>query len=310
MRIAVFGVGGVGSYFGGRLAEAGEDVIFIARGENLNALRQNGLKVKSIKGDFTIHPAQVTNNPEEVGVVDMVVLGTKAWQVPESAVAIKPMVGKKTFVLPLQNGVESTEQLAAVLGIEHVIGGLCGLICFSDGPGCISHVAVDPFIHFGELDNSPSDRIKNLLTVFGRTIGVNAEIPLDIKAAIWKKFLFIVTVSGVGAITRSPMGTFRSVPESRKMLGQVMEEVVGIAKAMDISLDEGIVNKTLEFIDTLAGEGTASMQRDIMEGRPSELEAQNGAIVRLGKALGVPTPINSFIYQSLLPMELHARGQL
>jgi 2-dehydropantoate 2-reductase len=309
MKIAIFGVGAVGGYFGGRLAQAGEQVIFIARGKHLEALQANGLKVDSINGDFIVHPVQATDDPSEAGVVDAVIVGVKAWQVPEAAEAMRPMVGPQTFVLPLQNGVDAPSQLAAVLGAEHVLGGLCGLMSFIVGPGHIQHAGIDPFVNFGELYNHASDRTKKLLEAFVQA-NVTTEIPPDIQVAMWRKFLFIVSVSGMGAITRSPMGVFRKLPETRKMLEQVLQEVFQVARAHHVNLPEDAVSAALAFIDGLPEGGTASMQRDIMEGRPSELEAQNGAVVRLGKEVGVDTPLNAFIYNSLLPTELRARGQM
>jgi 2-dehydropantoate 2-reductase len=309
MKIAIFGTGAVGGYFGGRLAQGGEEVVFIARGKHLQALQASGLKVDSINGDFTIHPVQATDDPSEAGVVDAVIVGVKAWQVPEAAEAMWPMVGPQTFVVPLQNGVDAPSQLAAVLGAEHVLGGLCGLMSFVVGPGHIQHAGIDPFVNFGELDNRASDRTEKLRQAFVQA-NVNAEIPPDIQVATWRKFLFIVSVSGMGAVTRSPMGVFRELSETRKMLEQVLQEVFQVARAQHVNLPDDAVGTALAFIDGLPAEGTASMQRDIMEGRPSELEAQNGAVVRLGQEVGVETPVNAFIYHSLLPMELRARGQI
>jgi 2-dehydropantoate 2-reductase len=302
MRIAIFGTGGVGGYFGGRLAQAGEEVIFIARGQHLQALHTHGLRVDSPKGDFVIEPVQATDAPGEVGVVDVVLLGVKAWQVPEAAQAIRPLIGPETIVLPLQNGVEAPTQLAEVLGAEHIIGGLCRIISFVAGPGHIRHAGADPFIQFGELANRRSDRVEKLRQAFARTTGITAEISPDIQVAMWQKFLLIVGWSGMGAITRAPVGTYLSLPQTRQMLQGVMEEVWHVARAHNIVLPEDMVDKTLTFMDGLPPDGTASMQRDIMEGRPSELESQNGAVVRLGQAVGLETPLNAFIYNCLLPL--------
>jgi len=310
MRIAIFGTGGVGGYFGGRLAQTGADVVFIARGEHLRAMRKHGLKIDSIKGDFVVHPIQATDDPEEIDPVDVVLVGVKAWQISEAAQAMRPMVGPETFVVPLLNGVEAPTQLAGVLGTEHVVGGLCGCISFIAGPGHISHVGADPFIHFGELDNRISERVESLRRAFAQVTGVTVEIPPDIQVAIWRKFLMVASWSGIGSITRAPLGTFLGLPGTRQMLQGVMQEVFSVAHARDIALPKDVVGKTLAFMDSLPPNGTASMQRDIMEGRPSELEAQNGAAVRLGQAVGVATPLNTFIYNSLLPLELKARGQV
>ncbi len=310
MRIAIFGTRGVGGYFGGRLAQAGEDVVFIARGDHLQAMSKYGLRVDSINGDFVIESVQATDDPAKVGIVDVVLLGVKAWQVPEAAEAIRPMVGSETVVLPLQNGVEAPSQLAAVLGDEHVLSGLCGLMTFIEGPGHIRHAGADPFIRFGELDNRSSERVEKLRQAFDRASGITAEIPPDIQVALWGKFLFITPWSGVGAVTRSPLGILRGQPGTRRMLEQSMGEIYNVGRAHNIALPKDIIEKTMDFVDSLPPAGTASMQRDIRSGRPSELEAQNGAVVRMGKQVGVETPINTFIYNSLLPMEMRARGQL
>jgi 2-dehydropantoate 2-reductase len=310
MRIAIFGTGGVGGYFGGRLAQAGEDVVFIARGDHLQAMSRHGLRVDSINGDFVLESVQATDDPAQVGIVDVVLLGVKAWQVPETAEAIRPMVGPETVVLPLQNGVEASSQLAAVLGDEHVLCGLCGLMTFIVEPGHIRHAGADPFIRFGELENRPSERVERLRQAFDRASGVTAEIPPDIQVALWAKFLFVTPWSGVGAVTRSPIGILRDQPETRQMLEQAMAEIYNVGRAHNIALSKDVIGKTMDFVDSLLPAGTASMQRDIMNGQPSELEAQNGAVVRIGQQVGVETSINAFIYNSLLPMEMRARGQL
>lgn len=309
MRIAVFGVGGAGGYFGGRLAQAGEDVVFIARGEHLQALRTQGLRVDSVKGNFVLQSVQATDDPAEVGVVDAVLLGVKAWQVSEAAQAMHPMVGAETFVVPLQNGVEAPAQLAAVLGAQHVLGGLAGIISFKVGPGHIHHAGAEPYVTFGELDNRASERAERLRLAFDRA-GVAGKISSDIQAAIWDKFLFVVSWGGMGAVTRAPVGVLRSVPELRQMLEQGMHEIFAVAQAHNIALPEDTIRKTIAFVDNLPPSGTTSLQRDIVEGRPSELASWNGAVVRLGQEVGVATPLHGFIYHSLLPLELQAQGQV
>jgi 2-dehydropantoate 2-reductase len=309
MRIAVFGTGGVGGYFGGRLAQAGEDVTFIARGEHLQAIREHGLRVDSVKGDFVIQPTQATDNPAQVGLVDVVLVGVKAWQVPEAAQAMRSLIGSETYVVPLQNGVEAPSQLAEVLGAQHVLGGLAKIISVKVGPGCIHHAGAEPYVAFGELDGRPSERVERLRQAL-EGAGVTVEIPLDIRVALWDKFLFVVSWGGMGAVTRAPIGVLRSVPETRQMLEQVMREILAVAQARKIALLDNAIRKTMAFVDTLPPSGTTSLQRDIVEGKPSELDSWNGAVVRLGKEVGVATPLNAFIYRSLLPLELQARGQL
>jgi 2-dehydropantoate 2-reductase len=309
MRIAVFGTGGAGGYFGGRLAQAGEDVTFIARGEHLQAIREHGLQVDSVNGDFVIQPAQATDNPVQVGVVDVVLVGVKAWQVPEAAQAMRSLIGSETYIIPLQNGVEAPSQLAEVLGARHVLGGLAKIISVKVGPGRIHHAGIEPYVAFGELDGRPSERVERLRQAFERA-RVTVEIPLDIRVALWDKFLFVVSWGGMGAVTRAPIGVVRSVPETRQMLEQVMREILAVAQARKIGLLDNAIRRTMTFVDTLPPSGTTSLQRDIVEGKPSELDSWNGAVVRLGKELGVATPLNTFIYRSLLPLELQARGQL
>jgi 2-dehydropantoate 2-reductase len=307
MKIAIYGTGGVGGYFGGRLAEAGQEVTFIARGAHLDAIRKNGLKVESGLGDFRLSLAQVTDFPASIGVVDVVFVGVKAWQLGEAAQAIRPLVGPQTLVVPLQNGVTAADELASVLGWEHVLGGLCRISALIASPGVIRHAGVDPYVAFGRFDGQPDPRVEALRAAFAACRGVAVEVPVDIQAALWNKFLFIASMSGLGAVTRQPVGVFRSVPEARALLLATLEETAAVARARGVNLPADAVQKTLAFIDNAAPGLMASMQRDIMEGRPSELEAQNGAVVRLGREARVPTPAHSFIYAALLPLELQAR---
>ena len=281
MRFAIYGVGAVGGYFGGRLAQGGEDVTFIARGEHLQALRTKGLRVDSINGDFAVSPVAATDDPAQIGAVDVVVVGVKTWQVPEVAESIQPLIGEDTLVLPLQNGVEAPAQLAEILGREHVCGGLAKIISFIAGPGHIRHSGADPYLAFGELDNQPSARVENLLRAFNRS-GVKAEIAPDITAALWAKFLFVASWGAIGAVTRAPIGVIRSFGQTRGMLERSMQEIYEVARALDINLEPNAVPSSMAFVDTLPPNGTTSMQRDIAENRPSELDSWSGAVVRLG----------------------------
>ncbi len=291
------------------MALAGNDVTFIARGENLRALRSTGLRVESIRGDFTLSPVRATDNPTQVSNVDVVILGVKAWQTGDAACAMKPMVGADTFVLPLQNGVEAFEQLAAVLGREHVVGGLCKIVSYVVEPGHIRHAGFEPFVAFGEWDNYPSDRVAALRETFARA-GVEAKVASDIRAAVWNKFLFIAGFSGVGAVTQAPAGVLRRLPQTRSLMERAMREIHEVAKARGIRLSGDAVNQALSSLDSLPENAMSSMQRDIMAHRPSELESQNGAVVRLGRAAGIETPVNTFLYDSLLALEMRARGEL
>ncbi len=306
MHIVVFGAGGVGGYFGGRLAQAGEQVTFIARGNHLRAMLASGLRVDSIKGDFSIQSVTATEDPSRLRDVDAVLVCVKTWQIPEAARAMLPLLGTHTFVVPLENGVEAPSQLAEILGREHILGGFCRIASRIASPGRIQHSGIEPYIAFGELDNHLSPRVQQLLQAFQRA-GVVAEIPADINVAIWQKFLFISAVSGLGAVTRAPFGSFRSLEGTRQMLIDALHECYSVALAQGVPLPSDSPAVTLAYIDSLPPETMASMQRDIIEGRPSELESQNGAIVRMGQRYHVPTPVSSFIYYSLLPQETLAR---
>jgi 2-dehydropantoate 2-reductase len=306
--VAIFGAGGVGGYLGARLAEAGGDVALVARGDHLDAIRRRGLRLESIAGDAVIPSIEATDDPAAVGPVDAVIVATKTWQLPDAAATMSPLVGADTVVVPVLNGVDAADVLADAVGREHVIGGLCGMISFVAGPGHIRHEGAEPWITVGELDGRVTLRVRGLEKTLRRCRGLRVEIAEDIHAALWEKFMFITATGGVGAVTRVPMGVFRSVPESRAMLEGAMREVVAVARARGVNLPPDAVDQRMAFVDRLEAHGTSSMQRDVMEGRRTELEAWNGAVVRLGRETGVETPVHSFLYSALLPQELAARG--
>ncbi len=310
LEIAVFGTGAVGGYFGGRLAEAGENVRFIARGQHLAAIREQGLQVSSIAGDFLIRPASATDQPAGAGPVDVVLVAVKAWQVTDATETIRPLVGERTMVVPLENGIEAPDQLASVLGARHVVGGLCRILAYVEGPGHIRHAGAAPYIAFGELDGSKSARVDALREAFARARGLAVEVPPDIRVAIWSKFVFIAALSGVGALTRAPIGSIRSQPETRRLLEQSLEEIHALARRTGVEVPGDLVATTLAYIDTMPADGLASMQRDMMQGRPSELEAQVGAVVRRAERLGLEVPVHRIIYAALLPLERRARGEI
>ena len=309
MKICVFGAGAVGGYFGGRLAQAGNDVTFISRGSHLEAILSHGLQVKSINGDFVVHPAKATDQPEQVGSVDLILCCVKSWQVAEAADAMAAMVGPQTIVIPLQNGVEAHTTLSQALGSERVLPGLCKLITMIESPGRIRHLGADPYLAFGEWDGTLSERAEAVARIFSEAEGITVHLSRNIFAQLWRKFMLIAPLSGVGAVTRMPIGVFRSLAETRELLMDSIREVYAVARAHGVDIEEKAIDETIDFIDRMPPEGTASMQRDIMDGRPSELEEQSGTVVRYGEKGGVPTPINRFIYYSLLPLEGKARGK-
>lgn len=307
MKIAVVGAGGVGGYFGGKLAHAGIDTTFLVRGATLAAMREHGLRVDSIHGDFVVQPVQATDDPRAIGAVDAILLCVKAWQIPEAARRLKPMLGANTIVVPMENGIDAPEVLIGIVGREHVVGGLCAIVSFIVAPGHIKHAASDPFVMFGELDNTRTERVEQLLEAFKRA-GVNAQIPPDIRQSMWTKFLFIAPMSGMGALTRVPVGVWREDAQIRTIVDASLREIVALAAARGVRLDDDAVEKTWQRYDSLAPSSTSSLQRDVMDGKPSKLDAQLGAIVRLGSESGVPVPVTEMMYRVLSPQERLARA--
>lgn len=309
MRIAVYGSGGVGGYFGGRLAESGEAVVFIARGAHLAAIQADGLRITSPQGDFAVHPATAVADPAEAGPADLILVGVKAWQVPAAAEALRPMVRPDTVLLPLQNGIEAPGQLAAVLGSDHVLGGLCRIIASIAGPGRIHHTGGEPYVAVGALDPGPRhrERAAEVAGLFARARGVRAEAVPDIRTGMWNKFMFIAALSGVGALTGSTVGELRSRADHRELLVEALREVHRLALAEGVRLPEGSVAEALALVDALPAEGTTSMQRDLAAGRPSELEAQSGAVVRMAERIGLAVPVHRRICDALRPRERMAR---
>jgi 2-dehydropantoate 2-reductase len=306
VRFAVVGAGGVGGYFGARLAAAGHDVTFVARGEHLRAIRQHGLRVESIKGDLHIRPARATDRPDEVGPVDAVLCAVKAWQLPDALRATPPLLGKDSVVLPLQNGVEAVDQAAKALGRERVLGGAAWIRAEIAAPGLVRHSGIEPRIVLGEPGGGASVRARDLAAVLAQA-GIAAEATGDIAGVLWSKLVFISATSAVGAVVRVPIDAFRSLAETRALLVAAMKETMAVAEARGVALAPDVLERTLAFVDSLPAGTTSSMQRDVMAGRPSELDAQCGAVVRLGREARVPTPVNDVLHAALLPQERAAR---
>ncbi|WP_103069361.1 2-dehydropantoate 2-reductase [Aquimarina sediminis] len=306
MHIVIIGVGGVGGYFGGKISNSNQKVTLIARGKHLEAIQKKGLQVKSINGDFITHPFLATDRIDIVEKADLVLICTKSWQVPEAAELVKPILKEDTIVIPLQNGADNAEKVSTVLGVKHVLGGLCRIYSKIEAPGVISHFGHQPDVVFGELDKSKTNRLQKVKEVFDQA-GFNNSISGDIEVDIWSKFMFITTVSGLGALTRVTIGEMYENKGTRHVLEQTATEIYKVGIAKGVSLPEDIVDRIMTFIGKQPYESTASMQRDIMEGRPSELDNFNGFIVKEGIKAEVLTPVNTFIHSCLQPMEAKAR---
>jgi len=306
MKIMIMGSGGVGAYYGGLLAQQGNDVIFIARGAHLQALRANGLQVKSVHGDFHIVPVKATDTPAEARVVDLILFCVKTYNTDEAVKAIQPAIGAQTVVMSLQNGVDAPERIGKIVGMEHVLGCVTHISSALEAPGVVKQVSQFRRIAFGELDGSISPRAQGIDEVL-RSTGITVEITRDIRKVLWTKLIFISAASGLGSLTRLPMGNYRSVPETRTMIGGLMREVEATARAQGIALDADVVEKSLKFMDDAAPHIKASMQLDVEASRRTELESMIGVIGRRGRELGVPTPVADMVYASLLPGEIAAR---
>jgi 2-dehydropantoate 2-reductase len=306
MKIAIMGTGGVGGYYGGLLAKAGRDVTFIARGAHLQAIRKNGLQVKSVHGDFQVSKALATDKPADVGPVDLIIFATKTYQTDEAAKAIKPMVGKDTVVVPLQNGIDAADRIGQVVGMDHVLGGATWLSAAIEAPGVIGQYSEFRRITLGEFSGKTTARLTSIYDLLKET-GATVEVSDNILKVLWTKFVFISSVSAMGSLTRMTFGEYRGVPEARAMLTEAIGEVASVARARGVKLDADILAKTQAFIDSSAPGIKPSMQRDVEAGKPSELESLIGVVVRMGAEKNVPTPVMRFAYAMLKPGELKAQ---
>jgi 2-dehydropantoate 2-reductase len=308
MKILIAGSGGVGGYYGGLLAQSGNDVTFLARGEHLKAIRERGLQVKSVHGDFTVFPAQATDTPAEVGPVELILFCTKTYDTEHVAEALRPCVGADTAIISLQNGVDAAERIGAILGMQHVLGGATWISSAVEAPGVIRQFSQFRRIVFGELDGSITPRAQAIYQTLSAT-GATVELSENILSVLWTKFVFIAAVSGISSLTRLEMGEFRHVPETRALMTALMREVEALARAQNIALDADVVEKSLAFVDAAAPHIKSSMQRDVESGRRTELESMIGVICRKGREWNVQTPVADFVYAALLPVELKARRQ-
>ena len=307
MKIAIYGAGGVGGYYGAVLARAGHEVALVARGAHLAAIRRNGLRVRSPGGDFEVRPSRATDDPAEIGPVDAVIVAVKSLHLAAVRDGIAPLLAPDTLVVPLLNGVDAHEALLPAVGRARMGKGLTRIISEIARPGEIRHVGLEPYVAMAEWDGGTSPRVEALVAALVEA-GVQAEVPPDIDAALWFKFLLICSIGGVCAVCRMPVGPVRALPETRELLRRAMQEIADVARGLGIILPGDAVTRALAIADSLPPEGTSSLQRDIAAGAPSELDDWSGAAVRLGARSGVPTPVQSFIYSVLLPGEMTARG--
>jgi 2-dehydropantoate 2-reductase len=307
MHIVIMGAGGLGGYFGARLAAAGNDVAFVARGKHLAAIRENGLQVTSALGDLHLRDVVATDEPSRLPPADAVMVAVKLWDTEGAAEAIKPLVRPGTAVVSFQNGVSKDEVLTRVLGRDAVIGGVGQIGVVIASPGVIAHTGTMAKLIFGEFDNRRSPRVEALLNAC-IAAGIDAEIPADINLAIWEKFAFLVPMAACTASMRSPIGPIRANPQARGFLLDVMREVVAVGQAVGVALPGDFAERRMAFIETLPPQMTASMAGDLARGNRLELPWLSGAVVELGRKVGAPTPLNRAVADILALYENGSPG--
>lgn len=305
MKIAVIGAGGVGGYYGGLLARQGYEVTFLARGAHLEAIRKNGIEVKSIHGDFIVSPARVTNDLTQIGLVDLILFCVKTYDTERAAQAIKPVIGNGTLILSLQNGIDAAEQIGEVIGAEHLLAGATWISSAVEEPGVIRQVSQHRRIVFGPLDGRVTPDHQSIFEAFHQA-AIDVELSENMAKVLWTKFIFISAVSSLGALTRLTIGEYRNVPETRAIMMSLMREVEVVARSQEVDLDADILDKSLASIDAFDPRIKASMQLDVEAGKVFELESLVGAIGCKGREADVPTPTADMVYAALLPVYLKA----
>jgi 2-dehydropantoate 2-reductase len=305
MKIAVMGSGALGGLYGGRLAHAGYDVSFIARGAHLAAMRERGLVIENEPhGRLTVPHPRATDDPAAIGPVDLVLIAVKLWGTDDAVQAVRPMVGPETAVISLQNGVLKDETLRRAFGDGPVMGGVAYVATQLARPGVIRQTGTMQRLIFGEYDGRRSARAERWLEVFGRA-GLQAEISDDIRRTLWEKYVFLVALSGTTATMRSTIGPIRSHPGSRAFLRALLEETVAVGRAHGVRLPERYADDRLAFLDTVPPDMTSSMHHDLDRGNRLEVAWLSGGVVQLGEQVGVPTPANRAVWDILA---LHAEG--
>ena len=304
MRIAVIGAGGIGAIYGASLAKAGADVTFVARGAHLAAMRERGLKIEGDRGEMHISPAQATDDPSDIGPVDIVLFCVKLWDVESAGAAIRPIIGPKTAVIPLQNGVDAHERLIPVLGREAVMGGTAFVTGSIVAPGIVRQTGTYQRMTFGELDRTISPRGKRLAELCAAA-GFDGVLSPDVLVPLWDKFTMLVPLANVNALTRAPLGKYRADPDSWSLVLGSVHETVAVGRAEGINLAPDAADKAIALIRSMPDHHMTSMGNDLLRGNRLELPWFAGKVVELGRKHGVPTPVNSVVYAAL---KLYANG--
>ena len=297
--------GAVGGYFGGRMQAAGHDVFFIARGANLTAIKSNGLRIESVHGDVHLPKVNVTDDPRNVGPVDIVLFAVKLWDTEAAAEATRPLVGPATRVITLQNGVDSVERVAPILGAEQTVGGAAYIATVIEKPGVIRHTSSFARMRFGRADKRPDATLQAFADA-GKAAKLDVDVSADISVELWEKFIFLTAMSGATSALRSPIGPIRADPELRAFFRQLMQEAFTIGRAKGIALDPGYVDGRMDFLMNKVEAGmVASMAHDLERGNRIELDWLGGKVRALGRELNIPTPASDTVYTVL---KLHRMG--
>jgi len=307
MKIAAMAAGAVGGYFGARMAAAGHDVFFIARGANLAAMRANGLKVESVHGDLQLPKPNVTDDPKSVGNVDIVLFAVKLWDTETAAEAARPLVGPNTRVITLQNGVDSVERISSVLAPDNVAGGAAYIATTIAAPGVIKHTSHFAKMRYGRADKKP-DAVLQAFTDAGKAAKIDVDISADINVELWEKFIFLTAMAGATGSTRSPIGVIRSDPELRGFFRALMQEAYSVGKAKGVALAPDFIEGRMKFLDTVEPGMKASMAHDLDRGNRLELDWLAGKVRALGRQYNVPTPASDTVYTVLKLYRMGSRA--
>ena len=305
MKIAAMAAGAVGGYFGARMAAAGHDVFFIARGAHREAMEKNGLKIESVHGDLHLREPNVTDDPAKVGPVDIVLFAVKLWDTEKGAEAARPLLGPGTRVITLQNGVDSVERIAPILGADRTIGGVTYVVTVIDRPGVIKQTSQFQSIICGPSDGKPDAKLQAFVDA-AKAAGIPITLSDNIERDRWHKFIFLSGTSGATAVTRNPMGPILADPDTRALFHNIMRETLAVGKAKGVALEDSFADERMAFADkNIPATMKASMANDLDRGNRLELDWLAGQVVRLGKQYGVPTPVNDTVYAAL---KLHRMG--
>ena len=300
MRIAIIGAGGVGGYFGARLAQAGNDVVFVARGAHLAAMRAGGLRIESATGDLVLQRVDATDDPASIAPVEIVMFCVKLWDVEQSAAEIVPLVARGGVVIPFQNGIDAVDIVTRAVGPSHVLGGVAYIAASIKAPGVIAHVGTMARLRVGAFDASLASRAQAFVDACAAA-GIDAEHAQDIRRALWEKFVFLNAASGLTCLARQPLGVIRTDAEQRSTFEASMRETIAVAKAKDIEWPDDFVARQLRALDAMPAEMRASMLHDLSAGRRLEAPWLCGRVAELAASLRIAAPVNATIYAALKP---------